>query len=143
MEIEIEINKSQPDVAVKRGDQKYLLYGILFQFSTDCRLSVVIIASLQRKTHSFIKLLQNICLINTRVTASYETPLILLHFLGIFVHNYCLKYCIFTKLSQIVYLIDVHMLVCQHTKFDSQLWKVLLFNCIFWEFFHILLKLPV
>ena len=52
----------------------------------------------------------------------------------------CLKYCIFTKLSQIVCLIDVHILVCQHAKCDWWLWKVLWFNWIFWVFSYIILS---
>ena len=41
----------------------------------------------------------------------------------------CLKCCIFTKLSQIVCLITVQILVCQHAKYDGRLWKV---NCCIW-----------
>ena len=47
----------------------------------------------------------------------------------------CLKYCIYTKLSQIMCLINVHILVCQLAKYDCWLWKVLSFNCIFWDYF--------
>ena len=39
-----------------------------------------------------------------------ECHLILLHFLGIFIH-YCLNYCISTKLSLIICLINTHILV--------------------------------
>ena len=38
---------------------------------------------------------------------------------------------IFTKLSQIVCLINVHILICQHAKCDCRLWNVLWFNCVF------------
>ena len=44
----------------------------------------------------------------------------------------CLKCCIFTKLSQIVW--KFHILVCQHAKCDPMLWKVF-FQLRFWEFF--------
>ena len=47
----------------------------------------------------------------------------------------CLKYCIFTKLLQIVCLINIDILECQYLKCDCWLWKVLRFNCIFWVLF--------
>ena len=37
----------------------------------------------------------------------------------------CLKYFIFTKLSQIMCLINAHILVYQHAKCDCKLWEVL------------------
>ena len=43
----------------------------------------------------------------------------------------CLKYCIFTKHSQIVCLTCVHILVCPYAQFDCRLWKFLEFNCVF------------
>ena len=43
----------------------------------------------------------------------------------------CLKYCIFTKLSQIVYLIDVHVLLYEYAKCNCWLCNVLSFFCIF------------
>ena len=49
----------------------------------------------------------------------------------------CLKYCIFTKLLQIVCLINVHILVCQHAKCDCRLWKVFWFDCVFSAFSYI------
>ena len=61
-------------------------------------------------------------------------------FSGIFIHNCRLfmKCFIFTKLSQIVCLINVYILVCQHAKCDCRLWKLLWFNwCILWEFAYI------
>ena len=88
-------------------------------------------------TYIFIKLSQNVCLIDAYiscifmpdVTAIYGTPLDFIAFFWVFsyiIDEYsCLKYCIFTKLSQIMYLIDVHILVCQHAKYDCMLWKVL------------------
>ena len=52
----------------------------------------------------------------------------------------CLEYCILTKLTEIVCLINVYIfLVYQHAKCDWWLWKVLWFNCVFWEFFILLL----
>ena len=44
----------------------------------------------------------------------------------------CLNYCIFTKLSQIVCLIDVHILKYQHAECGCWLW-----NCIFGYFSYI------
>ena len=69
-----------------------------------------------------------------------EGSLILLRFLGIFIHfidEYsCLKYCIFTKLSQMVCLINMYILKCQHAKCDCLLWKVLWFHFLFLRIFH-------
>ena len=73
------------------------------------------------------------------VTASYGMSLTLLRFLGIFIHNSCLKCSIFIKLSQIVCLVNVHILIYHHANCDCSLWKVvLLSNAFFWYFFHIL-----
>ena len=80
--------------------------------------------------HSYTKLLQNMCLINSHIWCIdmpqmwlqvMDCLLILLRFFGYFHKLLFLKYCIFTKLSQIV---------CQHIKCDCRLWKVLWFNCI-------------
>ena len=75
------------------------------------------------------------------VTASFETPLDYVVYFKEFsyiIDNYsCLKYYIFTKLSQTVCLINVHILVCQHAKCDCKLWKVLRFYCVLWEFSYI------
>ena len=45
-----------------------------------------------------------------------------------------LKYCTFPKLSQIVYLIYVHILVSQYVRYDCRLREVLWFNCFFVNF---------
>ena len=88
--------------------------------------------------YSFIKLSQNICLINIdilmywQITCScklWHAPLLWLVFFKEFLYiiddNSWLKYCIFTKLSQIVCSINVHILVWQHAKYDDcRLWKV-------------------
>ena len=55
-----------------------------------------------------------------------EGPLILLHFFGYFhihiIDEYlCQKYFIFTKLLQIVYLINVQILEFQYAKYDCWL----------------------
>ena len=42
----------------------------------------------------------------------------------------CLKYCIFTKLSQTVYLINTHNLVCWYVRCDCQLSKVIGFKFV-------------
>ena len=63
-----------------------------------------------------------------------KSPLILLLF---WVFSYiidehsCLKYCILTKLSQIMCLIIVHILVCQHAKYACRLWRFLWFTVFF------------
>ena len=68
------------------------------------------------------------------VTACFGTFFDFIAFFWIFSYTFdehsCLKYCIFTKVSQIVCIINVHFLVCQHAKYDSSLWNVL------WEFKH-------
>ena len=40
-----------------------------------------------------------------------------------------LKYCIFTKFSHIVHLINAHILLCWYARCNYKLWKVLCFNC--------------
>ena len=73
-----------------------------------------------------------------------ERPLILIHFLEfsvVIVEHSCLKYCIFTKLFQIVCLIIVHNFTCENAKYDCMLWKILCFNLPFWEFSYILLHI--
>ena len=78
------------------------------------------------------------CLINTHTLmyryAScncklWESPLILLCF-WVFSYiiddNSCMNCFIFTKLSEIMCLIDVHILECQHTKCDSVNFHILL-----------------
>ena len=49
----------------------------------------------------------------------------------------CLNCCISTKASQIVCIINVHILICQHEKWDCRLWKVLCSNASILENFHI------
>ena len=58
---------------------------------------------------------------------------------GIHFVCYYLKYCIFTKLSHPMYLINIQNLVCQYARFDCKLWKILWFYYAFWEFSYILL----
>ena len=76
-----------------------------------------------------------------------ECPLILLHFLGIFIHKIdehsCLKYCVLTKVSQIVRLINVHILVqnlesrkkSQFTVKEKSVHKIDVLS-IFWLFYQ-------
>ena len=77
------------------------------------------------------------------VTANYGMPIDFIMFFCVYSdiidEHLCLKCCIFTKLSQFVYLINVHILMCQHAKCNCGLWKVLLFNYVLWEFFILLL----
>ena len=96
--------------------------------------------------NSFTKLSWNVYLINTHILIywhakcnckSWKTHLfycIFWVFQYIIVEHSSLKYCIFSKLSQIVCLINVYILICQHTKCDCRLWKVLWFNYGLWEF---------
>ena len=99
-------------------------------------------------THSFTKHSQNVCLINTHIlvnryprcdcklwNASWSYRVFWV-FSYIGDEHSCLKYCIFTKLSQIVYPINVHILVCQHARCDCRLWKILWFYA-FLENFHV------
>ena len=76
------------------------------------------------------------------VAASYGTPFDFIAFFEFIVDDIddhsCLNCSCATKLSQIVCLIDVHTLVCQHTKCNCRLWKILRLGYIF-EDFHILL----
>ena len=74
------------------------------------------------------------------VTASYEMPFNLIFdcfFSSIIDEHSFLKYFIFIQHSQIVCIINIHILVCQHAKYDCRLWKVLWFNCIIWKFSNI------
>ena len=96
--------------------------------------------------HNSTKLSQNVNLINIHILiyryARYNCKLWkALWFHRVFwVFSYIidehsrLKCCIFTKLSHIVCLINVHILISQYTKHDCSLWKVLLFNCFFYMF---------
>ena len=93
-------------------------------------------------THSFTNLWQNVCLTNTYILIYWNARRIYklwkaLRFYCVFwVFSYiideysCQRYCIFTKLSQMVCLINMYILKCQHAKCDCWLW----FNCIFWVF---------
>ena len=84
----------------------------------------------------FTKLSQNVCLINTHILiywyAKYNNKLwkalwfyfVFRVFSDIIDEHSCLKYFIYTKLSQIMCPIDLQILICQHAKYDSRLWKV-------------------
>ena len=100
-------------------------------------------------THFFTKLSQIVFLITMHILmyryAIYNCKLwkafwfycVFRRFSYIIDGHSCLKYCISTKLSQIVCLTNVHILVCQYAKCDCRLWRVLWFNCVFWEFSYI------
>ena len=62
-----------------------------------------------------------------------EGHLILFRFFGYF-HTFLTSIQVL-YLSQIVCMINVYILKCQHAKCDCCLWKVLWFNCIFWVLF--------
>ena len=76
------------------------------------------------------------------VTASYGMPFDILRFLGIHIidDHSCMNYCIFTKLSQIMCLLNIHILICQHDRLDSSLRKVP-DSIAFYGNFHILLQI--
>ena len=75
------------------------------------------------------------------VTVSYGRAIDLIMFFWVFSYIIddlsCLKSCIFTKHSQIAYLINVHISICQNAKCHCTLWNVLLFNCVPWKFSYI------
>ena len=72
------------------------------------------------------------------ITANYERPFDFIAVLSAFFLFIHVKYYIVTKHSQIVNLVNVHILVYQHAKCDCMLWKLLWFNCAFWEFLYII-----
>ena len=104
-------------------------------------------------THNFTKLSQNICLIKTHILIylfakcncnlwkAFWFYCVFLGFSYIIDKHSCLKYCIFTKLSRIVFLINVQILVYWHAKCDCRLRKVLLFDCVLFKNFHIILHI--
>ena len=68
-----------------------------------------------------------------------KTHILIYWHINIFNDHLCLKYCIFTKPSKTVYLINTHTLVFQYARCNCWLLKDLRFNCIFLGKFHILL----
>ena len=93
--------------------------------------------------HIFTKLLQNKCLINTNILIYknnrcncklwnalwlYCVVWIFSHI--IYEHSY-LKYYIFTKLLQIVCLINTH--IYWHVRYNCKLWHAYWIYCFFWE----------
>ena len=98
-------------------------------------------------THIFTKLSQNMCLINSHTLMYWyarcncKLCCVPWFYCIFWVFSYtideysCLKSFIFNKLSQIICLINVHILVCQFAKCDCMLW----INWIFSGNFHILL----
>ena len=52
--------------------------------------------------------------------------------------HWCLNCCKFIKLSQIVCLINPHILVCRHAKSYCRVWNVIWFNCVFFGNFHMI-----
>ena len=82
--------------------------------------------------HSFIKLSQNVFLINTHIliysNARCNSKLLYFYcffrvFSYIIDYHLCLNCCISTNLSQIVCLINLHILVCQHAKCNCRLYR--------------------
>ena len=70
------------------------------------------------------------------VTASYGK---LFDFIALLIdNNSCLKYCIFTKLSQIECLINEHILQCHYVKCDCLLWITCLKLVITYNFIKLL-----
>ena len=71
------------------------------------------------------------------VTVSYRMSAIFLQFWRILykIDEYsCLKWSIFTKLPQIVCLINTHILICWNARCNYKLRKALWFDCFFWKF---------
>ena len=87
--------------------------------------------------HIIAKLSRNVCLIDTHAlihrhaycdcklwkTLRYYSVFFWVFSYIIDEHS-CLKYCFFTKHSQIVCLINAHILIYQHARCDCKLWKV-------------------
>ena len=92
--------------------------------------------------HSFNKISQNMCLINTHILvyryarcnfSLWNAPWFYCVFFWVFfIHNWSLNHSIFSKLSRVVCLINVHSFLCQLSKCGCRLWKFLWFN---WFFF--------
>ena len=69
------------------------------------------------------------------VTASYGTPwfyCVFWAFTYIIIDHSCLNCCI--KLLQIVCLINTHILICWHGRYNNKLRKALWFNSVLWKF---------
>ena len=98
-------------------------------------------------THILTKLSQNVCLINTHIfmywyarctCKLWKVPWLYCVFevFSYRIDNHsCLNCFISTKLSQIMFLINVHVLICQYAKCDCRLCKVLWFNAFFSRIF--------
>ena len=94
------------------------------------------------------KLSQNMCIVNTHILiywyvrcdcklwSSIWFYCIFCVFSKIFDEHSCLKCCIFTKLSEIVCMIIVHILLYEHDKCACRLWKVLWLNCVLCDSFY-------
>ena len=54
----------------------------------------------------------------------------------IFHSHLCLVAHIFTQLSKNVCLINTHILVYQHARYDCKLWSAFKFYCVFWLFLY-------
>ena len=104
----------------------------------------------------FTKLSQNVCIIITHILmywfARCNCKLCVVSwfyyiswvFLYIIIDNHFMSELIYstsTKLSQIVCLINVHILECQHVKCDCRLWMALWFDAFFWELSYIITSL--
>ena len=98
-------------------------------------------------TYIFTKLSQNMRLINTHIliyqhvmchcklwNASWFYCVFFGVLLIIDVFS-CLNHYICTKLSQNLCLINIHILIYWHARYDCRLWNVYSFYCIFWEFY--------
>ena len=82
-------------------------------------------------THIFIKLSQNVC------CEIHKFLYRLCYILRVFtIDDYsCLKFSIFTELSQYVCLINIHSLLCRYARSDCRLWKVIWFLCVCFRLF--------
>ena len=138
------------------SDETILLYPS-YTF-TNCMSNLVLCLKKYHKnerhlhlaTYSSIKPSQNVCLINTHifmywyVRCNYKLWNALWFYCVFRVFSYitddhlCLNCSTSTKLSQIVCLINVHILVYQHAKCNCSLWKDLWFNTFFLAFSYII-----
>ena len=102
----------------------------------------------QNCQHFFTKFLQIVCLINTQVVIYHyarcdyklwKVPWLCCVFRK-FSHRikgwtfFVIKYCIFTKLSQTMRLINTHNWICQYATFHCRLLKVVWLNYLFENF---------
>ena len=83
----------------------------------------------------------SICQIWLQVMESHLILFLFCVFSCILDEDSCLKFFILTKLSQIVTLINVHILVYQYANCDCRLWKILWFDRVLGIFIYYVLHI--